>query len=130
GVEATRSDSALFLLLGFSILEWILIAGCYWCIAQSFSGLIHLTLVDILIYMGFVAFGAVVPIPGVGGGLQVGSVLVLTELFRLRFEVAAVFSLFIWIITSVVIVPVGLGEALREGLNWRNLRQIGREVST
>ena len=63
---------------------------------------------DVLIFMGFVSFGAVVQIPGVGGGIQVVAVLVLTELFRVPVEVATSFALLIWIITFVVIVPVGL----------------------
>jgi ABC-type sulfate transport system permease component len=78
--------------------------------------------------MGFVSFGAVVQIPGIGGGTQVVSVLVLTELFATKLEVATSFSLFIWLITFVVIIPVGLLMALHEGLNWRGLRQIGRET--
>ena len=128
GVESTRSDAALLLLLLYSVVEWVLIAACYWCLAQAFSGLLHLSLVDILIFMGFVSFGAVVQIPGVGGGVQVVSVVVLTELFGIRFELATVFSLFIWLITFVAIVPVGLALALREGLNWRSLKRIGDEV--
>jgi glycosyltransferase 2 family protein len=130
GVESTRSDAALFALFGLSVIEWVLIAGCYWCVAQGFSHQIRLGLVDILIYMGFVSFGAIVQIPGIGGGTQVVSILVLTELFDVGLEVAAGFSLFIWFITFVVIVPVGLLVALHEGLNWRGLRQIGRENVT
>jgi uncharacterized protein (TIRG00374 family) len=128
GVESTRSDSALMLLLALSVVEWVLIAGSYWCVAQAFSQQIRLSLVDILIYMGFVSFGAIVQIPGIGGGTQVVSVLVLTELFGTGLEVATSFSLFIWVVTFVVIVPVGLLLSVREGLNWRRLRQIGRET--
>jgi glycosyltransferase 2 family protein len=130
GIESTRSDAALVLLLAYSVLEWVLIAACYWCVARSFEGQFHFSLVDILIYMGFVAFGSVVQVPGIGGGMQVVSVLVLTELFGLRLEVATSFSLFIWAITFVVIVPVGLLIGLREGLNWRKLKQIGQEVGS
>jgi glycosyltransferase 2 family protein len=128
GIESTRSDAALLLLLFYSVVEWVLIAACYWCIARAFPHVLHLSLVDILIFMGFVSFGSVVQLPGIGGGMQVVSVVVLTELFGLRLEVATSFALFTWFITFVVIVPVGLLEALREGLNWRSLKQIGLEV--
>ena len=74
--------------------------------------------------MGFVSFGAVVQIPGIGGGTQVVAIVVLTELFGVRLELATR-SPFVWIITFVAIVPVGLGLALKEGLDWRSLRQIG-----
>jgi hypothetical protein len=126
GVESMRSDAGLFLVLAYSVLEWVLICLCYWCLAQSFAGIVNLSLVDVLILMGFVSFGSVVQIPGVGGGMQVVSVLVLTELFGIRFELASAFAVFLWFITFVAIVPLGLGIALKEGLDWRSLKQLGR----
>lgn len=130
GVESTRSDLALTIVLLYSVLEWVLIAGCYWCLAQAFAGLFTLELVDVLIFMGFVSFGAAVQIPGVGGGIQVVSAVVLTELFGVRLELATAFALLVWFITFVAVVPVGLILALKEGLDWHSLRRIGREVST
>ncbi len=129
GVESTRSDGALALVLFYSVIEWILIALCYWCLAQSFSGMLTLTFVDVIVFVGFVSFGAAVQIPGVGGGLQVVAVLVLTELFGVRLEIASTFAVLIWIFTFVVIVPAGAVLALKEGLDWHSLRQIGREAS-
>ena len=51
------------------------------------------------------------------------------KLFGVRLEVASAFALFLWFLTFVAIVPVGLVVALKEGLDWRSLRQIGREVA-
>jgi uncharacterized protein (TIRG00374 family) len=130
GVEATRSDGALMLVFAYSVIEWLLIAACYWSLARAFSGTLSLSLVDVLIFMGFVSFGAVIQMPGIGGGMQVVSVLVLTELFGIRLELATAFAFFIWILTFVAIVPVGLALALKEGLDWHALRRIGREAST
>ena len=128
GVESTRSDAALMRVLFYSVIEWAFIVACYWCVVQSFSGF-SITFIDLLIFLGFVAFGAVIQLPGIGGGIQVASVLVLTELFGARLETATAFAFIIWIMTFVVIVPAGLLVALREGLNWHNLREIGREAS-
>jgi glycosyltransferase 2 family protein len=130
GVESARSDAALVSILLYSILEWALIAACYWCLVQAYSGVFHITFVDVLVLMGFVSFGAVVQIPGIGGGMQVVAVLVLTELFGIRLELATSFAMFVWIITFVVIVPIGLVLALKQGLDWRSLRRIGREAAT
>jgi len=129
GVESTRSDGALLLIFLYSVLEWVLIAACYWCVAQAFAGIINLTFVDILILMGFVSFGGVVQIPGIGGGTQVAAALVLTELFGTRLELATSFAVFLWIVTFVAVVPAGLGLALKEGLDWHSLRQLGREAA-
>ncbi len=129
GVESMRSDAALFLVFVYSVAEWILICACYWCLAKAFAGIVNLSLVDVLILTGFVSFGSVVQIPGVGGGTQVVSVLVLTELFGVRFELATAFALLLWVLTFVAIVPVGLLVGLKEGLDWHSLRHLGDEVS-
>jgi glycosyltransferase 2 family protein len=129
GVESTRSDAALMLIFLYSVLEWILIAACYWCVVQAFTGIINFTFVDVLILMGFVSFGGVVQIPGIGGGTQVAAALVLTELFGIRLELASSFAVFIWIVTFVAVVPAGLALALKEGLDWHSLRQMGQEAS-
>lgn len=129
GVESTRSDIALLMLLVYSVLEWFLIVLCYWCLARSFAGLISFTFVDVFVLVGFVSFGAAVQIPGIGGGIQVVAVLVLTELFGVRLEVATSFAILIWLFTFVVVVPAGAGMAFKEGLDWHSLRQIGREAS-
>ena len=63
-------------------------------------------LTDILIFVGFVAFGAVIQIPGIGGGVQVVTVIVLTELFSLNFETSSGLAILIWAITFVVIAIV------------------------
>jgi uncharacterized protein (TIRG00374 family) len=129
GVESTRSDGALLLVLLYSVLEWALIAACFVCLAWSFVGTETFTIVDVMVLLGFVSFGTIVQIPGIGGGMQVVTIVILTELFSLKLEVATAFAMLVWIITFVVVVPVGLGLALKEGLGWRSLRQIGREMS-
>jgi uncharacterized protein (TIRG00374 family) len=128
GVESTRSHSALFLLTLYTILEWALILACYVCITNAFGSALHFGWTDILIFMGFVAFGAIVQIPGIGGGVQVISILVLTELFHVPLELATSVALLIWLITFVVVVPAGLLLALREGLDWRKLKTVEREA--
>jgi glycosyltransferase 2 family protein len=133
GVASTRSDAALLLIFFYSAVEWLLITACYWCLARSFSATEAFTIVDILIFLGFVSFGAAIQIPGIGGGMQVVAVLVLTELFGMRLELATAFAFLTWFITFVAIVPIGLILALKEGLDWRatlrDVRRIGQEVS-
>ena len=123
GVESTRSNAALLEVLAYSVLEWLLIIASYWCLARSFTGL-NLTFLDVLVFMGFVALGASVQIPGIGGGIQVTAVVVLTELFGVRLEQATVFAFFIWLLTFVAVVPVGLVLGMREGLEWGNLHRL------
>ena len=58
------------------------------------------------------------------------AVVVLTELFGVRLELATAFALLTWFVTFVEIVPVGLLVGVKEGLDWRSLRRIGKEVAT
>jgi len=129
GVESTRSDRALVVVLIYSAIEWALMVGCYWCLVQAFSGSVSLTFVDVVVFVGFVSFGSMVQIPGIGGGIQVVAVLVLTELFHVKLEVATSFAVLIWIITFVVVIPAGMLAAVKEGLGWHSLRRMGREAA-
>jgi uncharacterized membrane protein YbhN (UPF0104 family) len=129
GVESLRGIRSLLDLALYTTLEWILIAACYFCVTRSFSGIPQFGVVDVLVYMGFVAFGAVVQLPGIGGGMQVVSVLVLHELFGLSMAAATGMTLVLWIITFVILIPVGALLAVREGLTWSNWRTLQKEAS-
>jgi len=69
-----------------------------------------------------------VQLPGIGGGAQVASILVFTELFHLSLESATGVSLVLWAVTFLTIVPVGAGLAFHEGLTWKQMSHISEEV--
>jgi len=128
GAEATRSELSLLLLTIYTVLEWVAIATCYLCIARAYGDTLHFGWTDVLIFMGFVSFGAVIQIPGIGGGVQVVTILVLTELFQVPLEIATSLALLLWFIMFVVIAPLGITLAIREGLDWAKLRSMAREA--
>lgn len=130
GAESTKSSRAVLQLVLYTFLEWLLIAACYVSIIRAYGSLLHFSLVDVLILMGFMSFGAVVQIPGIGGGVQVVAVLVLTELFSVPLEIATSIAMLIWITNFVVIVPVGLAIALAEGLTVKKLKELEREAAS
>jgi len=129
GMESTRDSRYFALLLSYTILEWVIIIGSYYTLFRSLPSTNGFKITDVVIFLGFLAFGSLVQIPGVGGGIQIVSVLVLTEIYNLPFESAAGVAVFIWIITIVVIAPIGLVCAFHEGLNWSKLRQLPKDVS-
>jgi hypothetical protein len=69
-----------------------------------------------------------VQIPGVGGGMQIATVLVLTEFFGVGLAPASGIALILWFISFVMIVPFGLVLAFHEGIQWRNLRHLEPEA--
>lgn len=123
GTRSTTSRSAVLLLVVYTVVEWMLIVACFWCIFQAFPATASLGILDTVIVVGFVAFGSVLTIPGIGGGMQLVTVLVLTQLFQVPVEMAGGIAILIWVITFGVVVPLGLMLAFREGLKWRKLLQ-------
>lgn len=124
GMQSTRSAAFTFLLIFYTVVEWLVIAAAYYCMFHAFPVTARLTVTDVIIVLGFVAFGSAVQIPGVGGGMQIATVLVLTEFFGLGISAASGIALILWIMSFVVIVPLGLGLAFHEGIKWRNLRHL------
>jgi uncharacterized membrane protein YbhN (UPF0104 family) len=128
GLGSTRGNSFMGRLLAYSVMEWILIILCFVCLFKAFPNVNRFSITDIIVFLGFVSLGAAIQIPGIGGGLQVAAVLVLTELFGLTLESAAGFALALWVVTFVAIVPFGLILGFREGLNWKRLSHISEEA--
>lgn len=128
GMQATRDRSILVLLLGYTVIEWVVIVAAYFFMFRAFSATAGFPLVDALVFVGFVALGSIVQIPGIGGGMQVAAVVVLTELFGLSIESATGMALMIWVLSFVSIVPFGLLFAFHEGLNWRKFKNLAQEV--
>lgn len=124
GMQSTRSGAFALLLAFYTVFEWAVIAAAFICVLKAFPATAQLGITDAVILVGFVAFGSVVQIPGVGGGMQIATVLVLTELFGVTFEAASGIALVLWILTFVTIVPVGLALAFHDGIRWRSLKHL------
>jgi glycosyltransferase 2 family protein len=129
GVSSAKTGSYVLKILGYSVLEWFLIVGSYYCMIRSVSLPIQLGIIDIAIFVGFISFGAVVQVPGIGGGMQIVTIVVLTELFQVSLEAATGLALLLWMITFVVIVPFGLFLAFREGVSLARLKRVSGELS-
>lgn len=130
GMQSMRRASYIVLLAGYTIVEWLLIAGGFYCICRAFPITARLNVTDVMILLGFVAFGSAVQIPGVGGGMQIAAVVVLTEFFGVPLEAASGIALALWIVTWVSIIPLGLAMAFHEGIKFRNLKTVMRSQET
>ncbi len=124
GIESIRRPGSAALVAIYTILEWLVIAGAYYCLLEAFPATAGRSLSEVFAFLGLVALGSAVQIPGIGGGMQVASVIVLTELFSVSLSAATGIALLTWIITFVIIVPVGAAFALHEGINWRKLKEM------
>jgi uncharacterized protein (TIRG00374 family) len=127
GIRPIRSTAAVVWTVALTALEWGLIAASNLAILWSFGANKTFGLIDVLIYMGFVTIGSIVQLPGIGGGMQMVSVIVLHEIFGMPVEAATGVTLVIWLTTFVTLLPVGIPLALHEGLNWKKLRNLPKE---
>lgn len=128
GLGAARGLGSVLWLLFYTALEWALIVLGTLALFRAYSGMPALGVGEVIVFMGLASIGSLVQIPGLGGGVQVASVVVLTELYGFSLELATNVAMVIWATTFVVVAPVGLTLALIEGLNWRRIREVGMEA--
>jgi len=124
GTAATQDQASVLRLCLYTMLEWALIVLCFVCVFKSCPQTRLFALQDVVIFIGFVSFGSVVQIPGVGGGMQLVAVVVLNELYRVPIEIATSLAIVVWMVSFLVIVPIGLGFAFHEGINWRKFKDL------
>ncbi len=129
GMQSTQQKSYAWTLVAYTVIEWTIIGGSFYCVFRAFPATSGMRITDVIIAMGFVFMGSILQIPGVGGGMQIATVLVLTEFYGVGLEAASGVALVLWIITFVVIVPLGLAMAFHEGIKWRNLRNLRSSTS-
>jgi glycosyltransferase 2 family protein len=127
GMKSSRSASATVQIFIYSVLEWLVIVAATYCLLRSFPQTSGFSWVDSAVFIGFAGLGSVVQIPGIGGGMQVASVVVLTELFGLDLASATGAAILIWAANYLFVAPVGLALAVHDGLKWRDLRHLDAE---
>ena len=127
GMRSTRSGSFTFQILVYSMGEWAIIVLATWCLLRSFPQTASFSIIDGAVFSGFVAFGSIVQIPGIGGGMQVASVVILTELFGVDLAGATGVAILIWLTMYVFVAPIGVLLAVHEGLKWRELSHLDAE---
>ncbi len=128
GAAACCTPGLQSLVFLYTTLEWIIIAGCYWSIFQAFPFSRFLTLADIVTIVGLVSFGAIIQLPGIGGGFQVAAIAVLTQFYAISLEAATSLAMILWGISFTVILPVGVLLAFREGLSFNRLSYLDSET--
>lgn len=129
GVQPAAHWPIFWRSIALTAVEWSIIIGGGYCYFRAFPPTSGFSLIDVAAYWGFMSFGAVIQLPGIGGGLQIASVFILTELFHMPLDQATGFSLLIWAGTSLSVLLVGLPLAFHRGLSFRNLRRIGKEAA-
>ena len=128
GFSSARSITSVARLFGWSMATWAAVTAGFACLLRAFPETSALDLSDVIVFMGFVAFGSIVQIPGIGGGTQVVATVCLVEIFRVPLEAATGIAVALWLASLASTVPAGIYLTLREGIHWQNLRHLKDKV--
>ena len=95
---------------------------------RAFSGkLATLYFTDALLVLAFAMVGSVAQLPGVGGGAQASTILVLTLVFGVEHEPAVAASVVVWLISFASVCLAGIPLMLSEGWSMGDLRRMVQE---
>lgn len=125
GARSIGRPKALAASLGLTIAEWGLILAAFWCYFHAHPASRGLRLLDVAVFLGFVSVGNIVQLPGIGGGVQIASIIVLTELFHMPVEVATGLSLLVWAGSALIVLPFGIPLAFAGHVKLFEIRQNG-----
>jgi len=127
GLQGIRTINDLGAVIGYSAAHWFLVLLVYLWIARAFTGepaLAGMTLAGALVVLAFTLIGSAAQLPGVGGGAQLATFLVLTLIFGVEKEPAATVSIILWLITFAGCCLVGLPLLFMEGWSMGELRRM------
>ena len=128
GLQSVRTWGDLGVLVGYTALHWVLVIFVYLWVEHAFGGqLSALTFGPTLLVTAFTIIGSAAQLPGVGGGAQVATFLVLTLVFGIDKPPAAAVAIVVWLIGFAACCLVGIPLLFHEGLSMGELRRITRE---
>jgi len=128
GMQSSSKGTYVALICAYTLLEWALIFGCYYCMFRACPVTEQFGVAEVSVFLGVVAFGSILQIPGIGGGVQAAAILALTGIFGMREDLASGVAMLIWAVSFLTVVPIGLVLAQREGINWTRFRHLQDDV--
>lgn len=131
GLHTIHTVGHFFKLSAVSMGVWLVIAGAYLQVIHAYGGqLQHMQISHVILLMGSAMIGSVVQLPAVGGGTQLATIGTLHYVFDVPPELAASCGMMIWLVTFMMVVPVGLVLAHRERISLREATHMAEEEET
>jgi hypothetical protein len=127
GLQGIRTWNDLGVLVGYTAVHWVGVTAVYLWVAHAFGGaLARLTFAGALLVLAFTMVGSAMQLPGVGGGAQVATFLVLTLIFGVEQGPAAIMAIVVWLISFASCCVVGLPLLFKEGWSMGELRRMAQ----
>jgi glycosyltransferase 2 family protein len=127
GLQGIRTLGDLGMLVFYTTVHWTAVVFVYLWTAHAFGGALgQVTFADALLVLAFTMVGSAVQLPGVGGGAQVATFLVLTLILGVQDGPAATMAIVVWLIGFAGCCLVGLPLLFREGWSMGELRRLAK----
>ncbi|HZP02571.1 MAG TPA: lysylphosphatidylglycerol synthase transmembrane domain-containing protein, partial [Terriglobia bacterium] len=111
-----------------TVVLWAFNTTIFWWVLKSLRGsLDQITWLMGAVVLFCASLGLVIQFPGIGGGVQVGAILALTELFHVGVEEATGAAILVWVVIFVPCLLAGIVLLVREGLSFRKLEALAEE---
>ncbi|HEX4003796.1 MAG TPA: lysylphosphatidylglycerol synthase transmembrane domain-containing protein [Candidatus Acidoferrales bacterium] len=127
GLQGIRTWEDLVALTGYTAIHWALVAVVYELVTHAFGGrLAQLSFGAVILVLAFTLVGSAVQLPGVGGGAQLATFLVLTLVLGVEKEPAATAAIILWLVAFASCCIAGLPLLFREGWSMGELRRMAQ----
>ncbi len=129
GLQAIRTFPDLWAAIGYTAAHWVLAVFIYLEVARAFPGaFVHseMNFSGAMLLLAVTLVGSVLQLPGIGGGAQIASIVVLTAIFGVEQEPAIAIAVVLWIITFAGCTLVGIPLLIHEGMSFGELRKLAR----
>ena len=122
GLNTIHGPWSMLWLALVSVGMWYLIALAYQAVTHSYGvAALEIPVSQLLILIFASMVGSLLQLPAVGGGSQMATIAILSNVFDVPAEVAASCGILLWLVTFAAVVPVGLLLAHHERLSLRKL---------
>ena len=128
GLQAIRTFGDLFVAVFYTGLHWVIFSLVTLLTIRAFGaplGVVGFTAA--MLILAFSMLGSALQLPGVGGGAQLATFVVLTHMYAVPSEAAAAAAIVLWLITFSAPCIGGVPLLIHEGWSMGDLRRLARE---
>jgi glycosyltransferase 2 family protein len=130
GLQAIRTFSDLLVAVFYTGVHWVIFTVVYLLIIRGFGGpLAVIGFAGAMLILAFTMLGSALQLPGVGGGAQVATFVILTRMYAVPQEPAAAAAIILWLITFAASCIGGVPLLIHEGWSMGDLRRMARAES-
>jgi len=127
GLRAIRTFSDLLLAVFYTGVHWIVFTLVYLLVIRAFGApLAAIGFTASMLILALTMLGSALQLPGVGGGAQLATFVVLTRMYGVAGEPAAAAAIVLWLVTFATPCLAGVPLLIHEGWSMGELRQLAR----